>query len=108
MSTPVSWDEIRHVPEAYRLLSLFRSINTVLSGREPEALYWELSWLERFVPVDMALDAPSRARVRMSGVIDVRLACGTSPGSVGTRFWIEVVPDAVYRALLNDELRRAP
>lgn len=108
MSTPVSWDEVRHVPEAYRLLSLFRSINPMLGGRGPETLYWELSWLERFVPVDMGLNASTRAQVRMGGVIDVRLACGTAPGAIGTRFWIEAVPDAVYRALLDDEIQRAP
>lgn len=105
-SAVVQWLDVRGLPEAYRLVALFRASNPMLGGLQPEELHWELSWTERFVPIDMDLDPYARASVRASAVTDVTLSCALSPDGVGPSIRVGTVPQAVLCALIDMERAR--
>ena len=102
------WVDMQWSTEAYRLISLFRAANPLLGNTEPSDLYWEVTWSEKFIPLDMSLDAPERARVRVSAVFDVRLSCALNATSHGPSCAVEGVPAYIYYALVDKEAERAP
>lgn len=107
-SVGVPWSDLRGLPEAYRLVALFRATNPMLGGVQPDELHWELAWTERFAPLDMDLDPAARADVRASSVSDVVLSCAAAPDSVGPSIRLGTVPHAVRRVLLDLERERSP
>lgn len=106
VSAVIQWLDVRGLPEAYRLVALFRASNPMLGGLQPEELHWELSWVERFVPVDMDLEPETRASVRAGAVSDVALSCAVSPDAVGPSIRVGTVPHVVRRILLDGERGR--
>ena len=102
------WSNLQWSPEAYRLVTLFRAANPLLGNVEPHDLHWEVLWSEKFIPLDMSLDAPERARVRVSAVFDVRLSCALNATSLGPSCAVEGVPAYIYYALVDKETERAP
>ena len=106
-SAAIQWLDVRGLPESYRLVALFRASNPMLGGLQPEELHWELSWTERFVPVDMDLDTDARASVRVGAVSDVLLSCAVSPDAVGPSIRVSTVPQAIRNILLGLEHDRS-
>ena len=107
-TSTAAWLDLRGLPEAYRLVALFRASNPLLGHLMPEDLHWELTWTERFVPVDMDLDPAARAAVRADAVTDVILACSAAPDAVGPSTRVGTVPQVVRATLLMLERDRAP
>lgn len=104
----VSWLDLRGLPEAYRLVALFRASNPLLGHLLPEELHWELAWSERFAPLDMDLEPSARAVVRADAVYDVVLSCSVEPDAVGPSIRVGTVPQVVRATLLDLERERAP
>lgn len=102
------WTDLQWSPEAYRLVTLFCAANPLLVNVQPHDLYWEVLWSEKFTPLDMSLDAPERARIRISAVFDVRLSCALNVTSLGPSCAMEGVPAFIYYALVEKETERAP
>jgi hypothetical protein len=102
------WADIQWSTEAYRLVTLFRAANPLLGNVEPQNLHWEVLWSEKFIPLDMSLNASQRARVRASAVFDIRLSCAINATSLGPSCAVEGIPEFIYYALVDKETERAP
>jgi hypothetical protein len=102
-SFPVDWADIRGHQDAYRLLTLFRSANTMIGRTPPEDLHWEISWDEQFVPLDMDDTPEVRAERRLRTVTQVALYCATAPTALGNTTRLRGDPPPV----IGDLIRKA-
>ncbi len=102
--TVARWPDLLWIRDAYRLLSVFRSSNTMMGRIPPEDLHWEVSWEESFVPLDMDDPPETRAARRAGTVVGVTLSCAKGPDDVGVTLPVrDVVPPTVRNFILADE-----
>ncbi len=105
-TTEVKWADLHGIREAYRLLSRFRATNTLQGNLNAEDLYWELSWIEDFEPLDMDLLPETRAKIRLRTVHSVFLSCAQAKDVIGHRVSIKNIAKMVEPILLKCEQNR--
>jgi hypothetical protein len=105
-TTEVKWADLHGIREAYRLLSRFRATNTLQGNLNADDLYWELSWIEDFEPLDMDLLPEARAKLRLRTVHSVVLSCAQTKNAIGHSVSIRNIAKVVEPILLNCEQNR--
>lgn len=103
----IQWGDIRSLREAYRLFAVFRAANPLIGAVQPEVIHWEVTWAERFTPLDMDDSPEVRAERRCAAVVSVTLSCAIRPDSKGNSLPVrDRVPAVIRRSILSAEQER--